>query len=152
MGVPVLFVCGTTSTRLTTAAEIALAIPDVAEKAAGYGISGEVVDWQDVLAVYEVASRAVERAREGGGPTLLEAKTYRFTAHAGAGTGQHNNPEELACWMERDPICMFEQKLIDDGLLTALEQETVRDEVLAEVRRRLSLPRTAASRGLRRCR
>lgn len=130
---PVLFVCENNLYAATTAAEIALAIPNVAEKAAGYGMPGEVVDGQDVLAVHEVASRAVERARDGGGPTLIEAKTYRFTGHAGAGQGQHNNPEELACWTERDPICVFEEKLIDDGLMTAQEQETVKDEVLAEV-------------------
>ena len=130
---PVLFVCENNLYAATTAAEIALAIPNVAEKAAGYGMPGEVVDGQDVLAVNEVASKAVARARDGGGPTLIEAKTYRFTGHAGAGQGQHNNPEELACWMERDPICVLEQRLIEDGTMTAEEQGDIRDEVLAEV-------------------
>ncbi|HCU36960.1 MAG TPA: pyruvate dehydrogenase (acetyl-transferring) E1 component subunit alpha [Armatimonadetes bacterium] len=130
---PVLFVCENNLYAATTAAEIALAIANVAERAAGYGMSGEVVDGQDVLAVHECALAAVERARDGGGPTLIEAKTYRFTGHAGAGQDQHNNPEELACWMERDPICLFEKRLIDDGVMSAQEQEALNDEALAEV-------------------
>ncbi len=130
---PVIFVCENNLYAASTAAEIALAVPNVSDRAAGYGIPADMVDGQDVLAVGQCAAAAVERARDGGGPTLIEANTYRFTGHAGAGQGPHNNPEELACWMERDPICLFEQKLIGDGVMTAAQQEALKDEVLAEV-------------------
>ncbi|MDY0166157.1 MAG: thiamine pyrophosphate-dependent enzyme [Thermoguttaceae bacterium] len=130
---PVVFVCENNLYAASTAAEITLAIPNVAERGAGYGMPGHIVDGQDVLAVYAAASAAVERARAGGGPTLLECKTYRFTSHAGAGRGQHNNPEELKVWLNRDPIALFEKKLRDDGVMTAAEQEGLKQQVLAEV-------------------
>lgn len=130
---PVVFVCENNLYAATTAAVIALATPNVAERAAAYGMPGQIVDGQDVLAVHAAATAAVDRARAGGGPTLLECKTYRFTSHAGAGRGQHNNPEELKTWLQRDPIPLFEQKLRDDGLMTAAEQEALKQQVMAEV-------------------
>jgi acetoin:2,6-dichlorophenolindophenol oxidoreductase subunit alpha len=130
---PVLFVCENNLYAATDPAEVTLAIPNVADRAAGYGMPGHVVDGQDVLAVYAAASAAVERARSGGGPTLLECKTYRFTCHAGAGKGQHNNPEELKTWLKRDPVALFEKKLRDDGVMTAAEQESMKQQILAEV-------------------
>ena len=130
---PVVFVCENNLYAATTPATIALATPNVAERAAAYGMTGQVVDGQDVLAVHAAASAAVERARAGGGPTLLEAKTYRFTSHAGAGQGQHNNPEELKEWLQRDPIAIFEKKLRDDGVMTDSDQEVLKQQVLAEV-------------------
>ena len=67
------------------------------------------------------------------GPTLLECKTYRFTSHAGAGQGKHDNPEEPKKWLKRDPIALLEKKLRDDGLMTAAEQETLKQQTIAEV-------------------
>jgi len=104
---PVIFACENNLYAASTPAVIALAIPNVADRAAGYGMPGQVVDGQDVLAVRSAAEAAAQRARAGGGPTLLEFKTYRFTSHAGAGQGQHNNPEELKKWLLRDPITLF---------------------------------------------
>jgi pyruvate dehydrogenase E1 component alpha subunit len=112
---------------------IALSIPDIADKAAGYGLPGVAVDGQDVLAVYDATSEAVERARKGEGPTLIECKTYRFVSHAGAGKGEHNNPEELEDWLKRDPIALFESKLVDEGQMTGAEQEEMRTGIRAEV-------------------
>jgi pyruvate dehydrogenase E1 component alpha subunit len=63
----------------------------------------------------------------------LECKTYRYTSHAGAGLGQHNHPEELKQWILRDPIALFEQKLREEGAMTAAEQETLMKQVLIEV-------------------
>jgi TPP-dependent pyruvate/acetoin dehydrogenase alpha subunit len=130
---PVIFLCENNLYAATTPAEIALASPNVAGHAAGYGMPGEIVDGQDVLAVYAVAETAVARARAGAGPTLIECKTYRFTAHAGAGKGQHNNPAELAEWIKRDPIALFEERLRADGIMTVAEQATMKQQVLAEV-------------------
>lgn len=130
---PVIFLCENNLYAATTPAVIALATPDVAPRAAGYGIPGKIVDGQDVMAVHAAASAAVARARAGDGPTLIECKTYRFTGHAGAGQGPHNNPEELKQWLQRDPITLFEKKLRDDGVMTAGQQQALKQQVLAEV-------------------
>jgi pyruvate dehydrogenase E1 component alpha subunit len=130
---PVIFVCENNLYAASTPAAIALATPDVADRGAGYGIPAKIVDGQDVLAVYAAAATAVERARAGAGPTLLECKTYRFTSHAGAGQGKHDNPEELKKWLKRDPIALLEKKLRDDGLMTAADQEALKQQAIAEV-------------------
>lgn len=130
---PVVFVCENNLYAASTPAVISLATPNVAERASAYGMPGKIIDGQDVLAVHAAAAEAVQRARGGDGPTLLECKTYRFTGHAGAGKGQHNNPEELKTWLERDPIALFEKKLRDDGLMTAADQDALKRQVLAEV-------------------
>ena len=130
---PVVFICENNLYAATTPAVIALSIPDVAKRAVGYGMPGKVIDGQDVLAVHAAAAAAVERARGGDGPSLIECKTYRFTSHAGAGKGQHNNPEELKKWLQRDPITLLEKKLRADSIMTAGEQEALKQQVIAEV-------------------
>ena len=72
-----------------------MSVPDIAGRACAYGIPGVAVDGMDVMAVYEVAQEAVTRARAGEGPTLIEAKTYRFEAHCGGGLPAHQDPQEL---------------------------------------------------------
>jgi len=129
---PVIYLCENNLYAATTPAEIALAIPNVADKAPGYGIPGKIVDGQDVLAVYGVASEAVARARAGEGPTLIECKTYRFVGHCG-GASAHASPAECEMWKKRDPIALLEKKLRDDGVMTAQEQEAMKKEVQAEV-------------------
>ena len=141
---PVIFVCENNLYAASTPAAIALALPNVADRAAAYGIPGQVVDGQDVLAVHAAASAAVERARSGGGPTLLECKTYRFTSHAGAGKGKHDKPEELKKWLQRVPITLFEQKLRDDGVMTAADQEALKQQVVAEVEEAVAFAKKSA--------
>lgn len=141
---PVIFLCENNLYAATTPAEIALAIPNIADKAPGYGMPGKIVDGQDVLAVYETVSEAVERARAGGGPTLIECKTYRFISHAGTGQGRHNNPDELARWLERDPITLFEKRLVNDSVMTAADQEAITSEVLEEIEGAVTFARNSA--------
>ena len=129
---PVVFVCENNLYANTTPAGIALAQPEVAAHAAGYGIPGVCVDGQDVLAVHEAAGKAIERARAGEGPTLLECKTYRFEGHCGVSSG-HQNPDECAEWRKRDPLLLFSQRLQADGVMTPDAQDARRDEVLAEI-------------------
>ncbi len=130
---PTIFVCENNLYAASTPAQIALSTADIAPRAEGYGIPWEIVDGQDILAVYEAASRAIERARAGDGPTLIECKTYRFVGHAGGGNSPHNNPDELEVWKKRDPIRMFEKLLRDDGVMAAADQEAMRSEVRALV-------------------
>jgi 2-oxoisovalerate dehydrogenase E1 component alpha subunit len=102
-----------------------MAIQNVADRAAGYGFPGVVVDGNDVLACYEVARQAVDRARRGEGPTLIEAKTYRFTAHSSDDDDKrYRQAEEVAIWRQKDPIQRYAAYLRDAGILRdPIEQE-----------------------------
>jgi TPP-dependent pyruvate/acetoin dehydrogenase alpha subunit len=107
-------------------------VQDIAVRAAGYGIPGVVVDGMDLLAVRDAATEAVERARSGEGPTLLETKTYRFAGHSKSDTGGKYRPkEEIAAWQERDPLVTWRRFLIESGIaepiITLVESEIERE-------------------------
>ena len=143
-GLPVVYVCENNLWAASTAAEITLATPDVAVRAGAYGIPGVVVDGMDVRAVYEAATQAVSRARAGGGPTLIEAKTFRFEGHAGGGKGRHRDPEAVRVWRERDPIALLGKSLADGGLMSAVVREGLRAEAEAEMDRAVEAAKGAA--------
>lgn len=116
-------------------------IKDLARRADGYGIEGRIVDGNDVLAVYDVAKYAVEKARGGGGPTLIECKTYRWYDHYGFrgsrsgadgafGLG-YRSDRELREWMVKDPVRRFRRFLVNEEVLT----DERADEIVEEVRR-----------------
>ncbi|MCC6959625.1 MAG: thiamine pyrophosphate-dependent dehydrogenase E1 component subunit alpha [Dehalococcoidia bacterium] len=133
---PVVFVCENNGFGEFTRQERHQAIQDVADRASGYGMPGVVVDGMDVMAVYEAAGEAIMRARRGGGPSLLECKTYRFYDHVGIrGLGvAYRDDSEVLEWRKRDPITMFERKLDEEGLLSAGEAAGIHETALAEVR------------------
>lgn len=112
------------------------AIVDVADRAAGYGMPGVVVDGMDAVAVFEAADAAIERAHAGEGPTLLECKTYRFFDHVGVrGMGlSYRTDEELKEWQKRDPIHMFEARLDELGVLPKEDAAALHEEVLNQVK------------------
>ncbi len=128
---PVVFVCENNGYGEYTAQANHQAIVDVADRAAGYGMPGVVVDGMDAVAVYEAAGQAIDRARRGEGPTLLECKTYRFYDHVGVrGMGlTYRTDDEVAYWKGRDPIVMLEQRLADQGILSKAEAKAVHEEV-----------------------
>ena len=97
---------------------------------------GVVVDGMDAMAVYEAAGEAIERARKGAGPTLLECKTYRFYDHVGIrGMGlTYRTDEEVKDWMQRDPITLFEARLAEQGVLTPKKAAAVHEEVQQQVK------------------
>src|ERR671920_1004098 len=106
----------------------------IAGRAEGYGFPGHAVDGNDVLAVYEVAKEAFERARSGGGPTLIEAKTYRMTAHSSDDDDRrYREREEIEEWRQKDPIARFEKYLEENGLLDEEKKEEVAGRIKAEV-------------------
>ena len=106
----------------------------IARRAEGYGFPGHQVDGNDVLAVYEVAKEAVERARRGDGPTLIEAKTYRMTAHSSDDDDRrYREREEIEEWRQKDPIVRFERYLMGNGLLDEETKEEVSASIKAEV-------------------
>ena len=101
-----------------------------------FGIAGVRVEGgQDVLAVYEATAEAVDRARRGDGPTLLEVVTYRFHEHSeGLRLGtDYRDAEEKEAWLKRDPIVLFRQRLVADGFATDAELDAIEAEVLDEV-------------------
>ncbi len=114
-----------------------MAIADIAERGAAHGVPATIVDGNDVEAVHAAAAAAVERARAGGGPSLIEAKTMRMLGHAIHDGAEYVPAELLAQWRERDPIAVLEQRLrrrdiIDDDLLAEIEARclaTVEDAV-----------------------
>ena len=133
---PLIFVCENNGFGEFTRQDRHQAIRDIADRAAGYGFPGVVVDGMDVIAVYEAAGEAIARARRGEGPTLLECKTYRFYDHVGVrGMGVvYRSDDEVRAWRERDPIALLERRLAELGILDAAGAAAVRDQVQAEVR------------------
>lgn len=132
---PAVFVCENNGYGEFTAQANHQAIVDVADRAAGYGMPGVVVDGMDAVAVYEAAGEAIARARQGEGPTLLECKTYRFFDHVGVrGMGlAYRSDDEVERYRARDPILNLERQLADQGLLSAEQARGVHEEVTADV-------------------
>jgi acetoin:2,6-dichlorophenolindophenol oxidoreductase subunit alpha len=132
---PVIFLCENNQYALSTPAHTVTS-GVIAERAAGFGMPGvRVENGQDVLAVYDATKAAVDRARNGGGPTLVEVVTYRFNEHSeGLRIGtDYRDSEERADWLTRDPIVLFRERLIADGVATAEQMDAMEAEVLEEV-------------------
>jgi pyruvate dehydrogenase E1 component alpha subunit len=120
---PVVFVCENNLYAMGTRQSIVMAIENVADRAAAYGIPGVSVDGNDVLAVYEAASEAVKRARKGEGPTLIECKTYRQKGHSRFDPAAYRPKAEVEAWLKKDPISRLKNKLVENGTLTEQEAE-----------------------------
>ena len=132
---PVLFICENNEYGEFTARKDTMAITDIVDRAAGYGMPGVIVDGMDVVAVHEAAVEAAARARRGEGPSLIEAKTYRFYNHHGVqNLGlKYRTDDEVAVWKERDPIFTFEDRLIDAGTASRVELDAVWAELRANI-------------------
>jgi len=122
---PVVFACENNEYGEFTPRHKTMAITDVIDRAAGYGMPGVIVDGMDVVAVHEAATEAVARARRGEGPSMIEAKTYRFYNHHGIqNLGLKYRPDdEVAVWKQRDPIFTFEERMIEAATVTAADVE-----------------------------
>jgi pyruvate dehydrogenase E1 component alpha subunit len=130
---PVIFVCENNLYAMGTRQSRVMAIENVADRAVAYGIPGVVVDGNDVLAVYEATQRAVERARKGEGPTLIECKTYRHKGHSRVDPAKYRPKEEVEEWLAKDPIKRFKEKLLQTNTLTEAEIQQIEKEVSAEI-------------------
>ena len=132
---PIVYICENNQYSMGMAVSKAWAVDSLMPRAAAYNMPGEQVDGMDVIAVYEAAKRAIEHARIGEGPYLLEVKTYRFRGHSMTDPSYYRTREEEQQWRTtRDPIGMFEQKLLDLGLVTQaeLDENDVRATEVAE--------------------
>ncbi|MCP5149254.1 MAG: thiamine pyrophosphate-dependent dehydrogenase E1 component subunit alpha [Ectothiorhodospiraceae bacterium] len=132
---PMIYVCENNLYAVQTPAAKSLAQPDVASRAAGYGIPGVVVDGNDVLAVHAAATAAVARARAGDGPTILECKTYRWRAHTERPNQPDSRPaDEIAAWKQKDPIGRLVAHLqAQQGQLTEDEWQAMDAAILAAI-------------------
>lgn len=131
---PVIFVCENNLYQISLSYSKQQTIKSVAERGKAYGIPGVSVDGQDVLAVYEVAKEAVERARNGEGPTLIEARTYRFRGHFEGDPQIYRTKEEVKWWKEnKDPIKLFEKALLEKNILDEKELSSILEKVKGKI-------------------
>ena len=130
---PVVFVCENNQYGMSMSTARSTAVKDVATRATAYAMPGITVDGNCFAEVTEAVHDAVERARRGEGPTLIEAKTYRTRGHSRSDRNRYRTKEEIEAWKQRDPILLFEAELEGLGLLSRSQMKIIRDEVEAEI-------------------
>jgi len=115
---PVVFICNNNQYAYSTPLERQMAVENVADRASAYGMPGEIVDGNDVLAVWSASQRAIEHARNGNGPSLIECKTFRMTGHSAHDDASYVPQELFEYWETRDPIQRLERALIQQNALS----------------------------------
>jgi len=130
---PVVYICENNLYAMSTRVREATAIERLSSRAAAYGMPGETIDGNDVLAVREAVAEAAERARGGEGPALLECLTYRHLGHSKSDQREYRSPEEEKTWLARDPIRRSEERLLASGELSPEGLATMDREVAAEI-------------------
>ncbi|MHA1266538.1 MAG: thiamine pyrophosphate-dependent dehydrogenase E1 component subunit alpha [Candidatus Helarchaeota archaeon] len=133
---PVVFVCENNLYAFFTPQYVHQSIKDIAVRAQGYDIPSEIVDGMDVVKVFEAVSKAVQRAREGKGPSLIECKTYRFKGHAEGDpdAGLYRSKEELEEWKKRDPIQLFQKRLKEEYQVSEEDLAQLEETIAAEIK------------------
>lgn len=131
MNLPVVFIIVDNGYGISMSSKKSSVITDLSARAAGYGMPGVTADGNDVLAVVEATSEAFKRAREGGGPSVVEFKTYRHRGHFEGDPTPYRSKEELEMWMKKDPIPRLEKNLMDRGILDEKQIEKIKQEQLA---------------------
>ena len=131
----VVFVCENNEYAEYTPRDLTMAITDVVERAAAYGMPGTKIDGMDPVAVFEATTAAADRARAGAGPSFIECKTYRFYNHHGVQTlgMKYRSDDEVTQWRQKDPVPRHEDLMVSAGAMTPDGIEAVRAEIAAEV-------------------
>jgi 2-oxoisovalerate dehydrogenase E1 component alpha subunit len=130
---PIVFLVENNSWAISTPQRMQMRVADVADKAAGYGLPSTVCDGFDPLETYRAVHVAMERARTGGGPTIVEAKCYRYLSHSTDDDDRdYRTREEIEEQRKRDPVPRFEQRLIESGIIDAAQARAMRADVLRE--------------------
>ena len=130
---PVVFVCENNMYGISNYQKAGMNINDIADRAEGYGIPGASVDGNDVMAVYEAASAAIENARKGDGPSLIECKTWRQRGHFEGDPGKYKDPEEQKNWVAKDPLPRLEKRLEELKYASGNELEAMQKEIVQKV-------------------
>ncbi|WP_373045161.1 thiamine pyrophosphate-dependent dehydrogenase E1 component subunit alpha [Vulgatibacter sp.] len=143
--VPVVFLCQNNHWAISVSSKGQTASESYAIKAMAYGMPGIKVDGNDPKAVYAAAKEAIERARSGGGPTLIECETYRMGAHSSSDDPtRYRDQAEVDAWAKRDPIERFHGELVAEGLWDEAKEKALREELLAEVNQAIATAEAAA--------
>ena len=130
---PVVFVCENNKYGMSTSTERSTAVKNIAQRAIAYDMPGVTVDGNDFAAVADAASQAVDRARSGGGPSLLECLTYRHRGHSKSDRNRYRTKEEIESWIARDPIGRFEETLLSHGLISVAQITSLVASVAEEI-------------------
>jgi TPP-dependent pyruvate/acetoin dehydrogenase alpha subunit len=130
---PVIFVCENNQWAYSTPLTREMGDTNIAKRASAYGMTGVVVDGNDVLAVYEITRAAIERARSAAGPTFIECRTYRMDGHSEADPAKYRPSEDLQRWIKRDPIGRYREWLQGHCKLTDDEERRMQERIDAEV-------------------
>jgi pyruvate dehydrogenase E1 component alpha subunit len=138
---PVVFICENNQYAESTPRATHQKVKYVSDRAAAFNIPGESIDGMDVFDVYEKAGQAIDRARKGDGPMLLEARTYRFFGHFVGDPQNYRTKEEVEEWKKRDPIQMFRARVIAEGKLTAVEMDAIDAQIKKDMEAGLEFAR-----------
>lgn len=131
---PVIFFCENNQYGMSGPVKEMVNIENIGDRAAAYGIPGEVIEGNDLWAVMEATGKAVERARNGEGPTLIEAKTYRWKGHSKSDAKKYRTKEEEKYWRsEKDPIQLTYRRLIDEGIATQEELDALQQQAKEDI-------------------
>ncbi|HET6443887.1 MAG TPA: thiamine pyrophosphate-dependent dehydrogenase E1 component subunit alpha [candidate division Zixibacteria bacterium] len=140
---PMVFVCENNLYAVGTYQPSVRQIEDIADRANAYGMPGVVVDGNDAIAVYEVVDAAIERARTGEGPSLIECKTYRWHPHFEGEADTYRPPEEVAAWRKREPIAPFRGMLISLGVFSDEDLTAVDESIIQELEEAVDFSRNS---------
>jgi len=141
---PVVFFCENNTYAMSMHVARAFPIANIAERAASYGFPGVTVDGNDLFAVYAAAREAVDRARDGGGPTLIEAKTYRWRGHSKSDRNLYRTQQEIDEWQQRDPIMRLQRRLLELELIDEPEIAAIQAESRAAIEAAVEFARSSA--------
>jgi pyruvate dehydrogenase E1 component alpha subunit len=134
---PVIYLCENNQYAMSMAIGRASKVNRLSDRAAGYGVPGVTVDGNDMVAVYQATLEAVQRARSGGGPTMIEALTYRWRGHSKSDKQRYRTKEEVREWQERDPIVRLARRMIQAGIMDddeyARMHKAAQDEIQSSV-------------------
>lgn len=133
---PVLFICENNLYGISVPQKLHQAIKDISIRSVAYNMPGVTIDGNDILIVYQTSRQAIERARRGGGPTLVECKTYRWRGHYEGDPNQgrrYRSLEEIQAWMKKCPIKRFEKKLLDKKILNRDKMRLIREGIVKRI-------------------
>ena len=130
---PLVFACENNLYGASTPISMVCKLENIADRAAAYGMPGETVDGNDVFAVNEAAGRAIDRAREGRGPSFLELKTYRIGGHSRNDARGYRSKEEEQAWLEKEPIRRCGEYLMENNMADAADLEKIGKKIDDEI-------------------
>jgi len=140
---PVVFVCENNQYAESTPRAMHQKVKYVSDRAAAFNIPGETMDGMDVFEVYQKAGEAIDRARAGKGPTLLEARTYRFMGHFIGDPQPYRTKEEVEEWKQRDPILLFRRRMLGEEKISAVELDAIDAAIKKEIEAAVEFGRTS---------